>query len=100
MRRFLVGTEISSSNIFFSGRQRAPIRGRVEARSGQNQLRAKRARRLTDNVRYEARRIAAQHRQAAGVAEVTGATARHAVVALCGQTSVASPLGLQLSHDF
>ena len=28
-------------------------------RSGQNQLRAKRARRLTDSVRYEARRIAA-----------------------------------------
>jgi len=47
MRRFLVGTEISSSNIFFCGTRCALIHGRVKAPSGQNQLRAKSVHRLT-----------------------------------------------------
>jgi hypothetical protein len=57
--RFLVGTKASFSSTFCCGTHCALIRGRVKARSGQNQLRAKSLRRLTENVRYEARRITA-----------------------------------------
>jgi hypothetical protein len=54
MRRFLVGTEISSSNIFFCGTRCALIHGRVKAPSGQTQLRAKSVHRLTDTFPVQA----------------------------------------------
>lgn len=54
MRRFLVGTEISFSNIFFCGTRCALIHGRVKAPSGQNQLRAKSVHRLTDTFPVQA----------------------------------------------
>jgi hypothetical protein len=63
MRRFLVGTEISSSNIFFCGTRCALIHGRVKAPSGQNQLRAKSVHRLTDAVPVQAVPVGKEQRQ-------------------------------------
>ena len=63
MRRFLVGTEISSSNIFFCGTRCALIHRRVKAPSGQNQLRAKSVRRLTDTVPVQAVPVGKEQRQ-------------------------------------
>ena len=63
MRRFLVGTEISSSNIFFCGTRCALTHGRVKAPSGQNQLRAKSVHRLTDTFPVQAVPVGKEQRQ-------------------------------------
>jgi hypothetical protein len=87
MRRFLVGTEISSSNIFFCGTRCALIHGRVKAPSGQNQLRAKSVHRLTDTFPVQASPLVKSNASHHGSAFAPGGTSSSVAKRALARTS-------------